>query len=814
MATVKLPYELQGGQKAIASQVMANFEAVISGFNAINKELETVTAEVDEFNKKPTLPAFTIFPSLVGKAPTGAYPLWTGEQVINARTLFKDFWEKALEYAKAGYIRTLTQAEYDAEVEEYGQTGAFVLDELNGHIRLPKIIRFIGALEDIVKLGVPQKDGIPELKGEFFIAGNAVQGAEASGIFKKKGGRNCTGYGMGAASMPSIEIDLSGQVNITDEVQPRHVQAAWYIQVANNVTEISSLDTAAIAEQLDNALGEIAEKQAEAEASYTALALEKTNEIGSTVNDLILGIQEEAAVEVKRVADEGDKQVARVIEAGSDLVETGADQVAAVTAEGDVQTARVAETGSDLVSVGAAQTALVASEGAKQVGLVEQSGASLVESGDAQVARVTAEGNVQVARIIETVESEVDDKLEIIQESAQQIYDAGTTQLEAVNEAGTTQVAAVNSAGAAQTANAAAEADRAAALAMQAAASADDAVQAALGVNNGWNLFDCKWADHLEDDMSWLRADTFSWQSGDTYSSAYNELLSERQKVTATKSDTIAGVTVTYYQTPKGYKIALANQETAIASLYNSTGAAWYYILDADNGRFKLPRTKWGFVGFRDVAGSYVAESLPNITGKFDSTELTNNTEQKNSGALYGTNSSLGVIATGAGGQSLAINFDASRSSQTYKNNAPVQQRATQMYLYFYVGNFSTEAVRQTAGLNAELFNGKADIDLENVVFSQAFKNKIINLTSVNYAAEVTRSHSTQYTSTGGAIYGEFQIDSNGSTLSKLYINGKLVADGKCTAILNAGAPFFFLVPNGVTYKLDQAGTLFFAPYK
>lgn len=166
MATVKLPYELQGGQKAIASQVMANFEAVLSGFNSINKELEKVTTDVDGFNKKPTIAAFTIFPSLVGKAPTGAYPLWTGEQVINARTLFKEFWEKALEYAKAGYIRTVTQAEYDAEVEEYGQTGAFVIDELNGHIRLPKITRFISALEDIAKLGEPQKDGIPKLSGE------------------------------------------------------------------------------------------------------------------------------------------------------------------------------------------------------------------------------------------------------------------------------------------------------------------------------------------------------------------------------------------------------------------------------------------------------------------------------------------------------------------------------------------------------------------------------------------------------------------------------------------------------------------------
>ncbi len=40
-------------------------------------------------------------------------------------------------------------------------------------------------------------------------------------------------------------------------------------------------------------------------------------------------------------------------------------------------------------------------------------------------------------------------------------------------------------------------------------------------------LFDFKWADHLLNDMSWLRADTFSWQSGDVYVAAYNHLVDD-----------------------------------------------------------------------------------------------------------------------------------------------------------------------------------------------------------------------------------------------------------------------------------------------
>ena len=37
------------------------------------------------------------------------------------------------------------------------------------------------------------------------------------------------------------------------------------------------------------------------------------------------------------------------------------------------------------------------------------------------------------------------------------------------------------------------------------------------------------------------------------------------------------------------------------------------------------------------------------------------------------------------------------------------------MYLYFYVGQFTQTATEQTAGLNAELFNGKVDLNLNNI---------------------------------------------------------------------------------------------------
>ena len=41
------------------------------------------------------------------------------------------------------------------------------------------------------------------------------------------------------------------------------------------------------------------------------------------------------------------------------------------------------------------------------------------------------------------------------------------------------------------------------------------------------DLFDFKWADHICNDVQWLRADTFSWQSGSVYEAAFNDLFND-----------------------------------------------------------------------------------------------------------------------------------------------------------------------------------------------------------------------------------------------------------------------------------------------
>ena len=189
--------------------------------------------------------------------------------------------------------------------------------------------------------------------------------------------------------------------------------------------------------------------------------------------------------------------------------------------------------------------------------------------------------------------------------------------------------------------------------------------------SSSYSLFDYKWADHILNDVRWLRADTFSWHSGSVYSDCYTELYDEyNNNASVSESNGM----FSYMRTPKGYCITTAANASLVNDMYESQGIAWYYILDTVNTQFKLPRTKYGFVGVRTAPG----------------TQVTSTTYDDNS-ILLSSGSAPGA------------------------NPICVQNPATQMYLYAYVGYFSKESIAQTASLNSGLFTMKADTDLANI---------------------------------------------------------------------------------------------------
>ncbi len=317
---------------------------------------------------------------------------------------------------------------------------------------------------------------------------------------------------------------------------------------------------------------------------------------------------------------------------------------------------------------------------------------------------------------------------------------------------------------------------------------------------SGFNLFDFKWSDHIINNISWTRADNFSWHSAAVYVSAYNKLLKEKERAsTVLETETIDDITISFYRSENNYKICLPDQLANLTSLYEKTGVAWYYVIDTENKQFKLPRTKWGFTGLRNKAGDYVSESVPNITGRFGSGMTQGNFLNFGIGAFGSyedpTNSQDVPTVGGNYDSNNRWDFDASRSSSAYKDGAPVQERATEMYLYFYVGNTVTvesevnldtlvtdvEKLKKDSGGSLEIgdigfsafgidetknlrryLNGQVISQAQFVSFTDKLKSIValypnLATTEENWQAEVTNSKLGQC--------GKFVIDDTAGTI-------------------------------------------------
>ena len=380
-----------------------------------------------------------------------------------------------------------------------------------------------------------------------------------------------------------------------------------------------------------------------------------------------------AVVKAQEVLDNGNKALSNISsqeEAYKSSIKTeGESQIANIQANGNTQINNIKKQGNESVTS-------VNSAGTTQVNLAK-----------AEVAKATEQAKIATDKANEVINSG--------NNALSNISEQETSSKNAVKAEGDTQVTRLNAAGANYATKA--EAKYTAGTGISITNNIITNTQA----DTSWNppLLTSFWTDHLLNRMDMLRSDTFSWQNGATYSSVYNELLSEYNNASSTtKTDTVGTVTITYKLTPKGYKICAADQVTSLTTLYNNFGIAWYYVLDTANKQFKLPRTKWGFKGLRDNVGNTIAESLPNITGELRYATDANGNYISNS-LFKLSDSTYPLVQTmyGSSNNQRTPYFDASLSSSTYQNGAPVQERATQMYLYFYVGEFTQTAIEQTA---------------------------------------------------------------------------------------------------------------------
>lgn len=294
----------------------------------------------------------------------------------------------------------------------------------------------------------------------------------------------------------------------------------------------------------------------------------------------------------------------------------------------------------------------------------------------------------------------------------------------------------------------------------------------AIGYHPG--LFAHEWDDHLRNDVQWLRANTFSWQDGSVYKAAYRELLqdmyikalwgtggstaytryrlpavgqmaysdigltTELGQITETDgktyivvnnitrsynagvidsyNETIAGTTISYALSTTGRKVVFSQDESKVAAIYNATGAAWYYIVDTANQRFKLPRSKHNkFATTLSVVGTGLTLGLTDGTENFGLMNSINTTISTTGASyFYGKNVGTAYQAPQQGSdKSFGVTTDPTKSGIVAQQEQDTNQYK---YLYFYVGNFTQTAIENTAGLNTEMFN---DLNAHKIIAVQ-----------------------------------------------------------------------------------------------
>ena len=171
-----------------------------------------------------------------------------------------------------------------------------------------------------------------------------------------------------------------------------------------------------------------------------------------------------------------------------------------------------------------------------------------------------------------------------------------------------------------------------------------------------------------------------------------------------------------------GFRSWLNTVQTALPNLFTTEtnwqaekalskfGQVGKFVIDDTAQTIRLPAVvnAQGLLGLSGI-GNLVNESLPNITGNSGAL-IPRSTSGSPTGALKNTGRVVANMASGNDIGSLGLGFDASLSSSTYQNNAPVQQEAVQYPYYIQVATGIEEtlpAIREY-NINTPFFFGQS----------------------------------------------------------------------------------------------------------
>ena len=168
----------------------------------------------------------------------GGLPLWTGEYYSNASSLYPDFYtwvKKHTELCK-------TKVEYDSLISTYGECPYYVIDEIAGSLRLPKLANYIkmaNSTDGITQksAGLPEHDHIMHGKGAI---GGIIYLSNNAANYGRSGGETVGKSGTPATTMRTGDASESNSIyGNSTTVTPAHTTLYPWVYAFNPAVEAS-----------------------------------------------------------------------------------------------------------------------------------------------------------------------------------------------------------------------------------------------------------------------------------------------------------------------------------------------------------------------------------------------------------------------------------------------------------------------------------------------------------------------------------------------------------------------------------------------
>ena len=213
----------------------------------------------------------------------GALPLWSGAYYTNASTLYPAFYN----WVKSHTELCKTKTQYDSAISTYGECPYYVVDEVAGSLRLPKLVNYLKMAN--ATDGITQAQaGLPNITGSVSgirVGDFAAEGALSSS--KTTGKTSQTMANVINQDDAEVIVDASNSSAVygkSDEVTPAHTTVFPWVVVTASDAESSAKAAAQSADAAAASAINASNSAEAAESSATAAAGSATAAESSATN--------------------------------------------------------------------------------------------------------------------------------------------------------------------------------------------------------------------------------------------------------------------------------------------------------------------------------------------------------------------------------------------------------------------------------------------------------------------------------------------------------------------------------------------------